>query len=595
MSNAILLEVINNALRSVAEQMSATMVRSSYSTIVKEMMDCSSAIFDGQGRLLAEGANVPIHLNCLGPCLNTVLTKYFGKEDLGPGDLILTNHPYAGGQSLGSHHTKDLIMIAPVFSDDNELIAFSVTMLHHKDVGGIWTGDSWTVEIWQEGFLMEPVKLYDKGVRNESLWKVILNNTRNPRDMKGDLMAQISACNIGIKGFKQIVNKYGIKLVNEVVEDLLDYSERLTRNEIRIIKDGKFEHEEKILDDGFEGGPYTLKVTVIVDGDNITFDYTGTDKQIRGPINSPLSATISATYYTMRCITNAHIPTNQGCHRPIKVIAPEGTLVNCTMPIGCFQRMVTDHILVDLIMGAMAQAIPDKVMADSCGTNYDFCSGTNLETHPRGGEINHRQYWGEIVPGGLGARAHSDGITIMSCHVTNCPIPPLEAQEIEAPMLFIERSILPDSEGAGKFRSGFAQRRKWKLIGYDGIFSHVSQKSKIPPQGLFGGMPGETSKWIINEGKENEKVLDYAMGDVIFLNYGDTVTCITASGGGYGNPLERDMKKVKEDVEAGLVSIANAKSKYGVIINSDTFEIDIEESIKLREMLSRPAEAWYIK
>lgn len=585
MANAILLEVINNALRSVAEQMSATMVRSSYSTIVKEMMDCSSAIFDSEGRLLAEGANVPIHLNCLGPCLNTVLTKFFKKEDLNPGDLILTNHPYAGGQSLGSHHTKDLIMIAPVFSDNNELIAFSVTMLHHKDVGGVWTGDSWTVEIWQEGFLMEPIKLYDKGVRNESLWRVILNNTRNPRDMKGDLMAQISACNIGIKGYKQIVNKYGLDLVKEIVDDLLNYSEKLTRNEIKQIKDGKYSHEEKILDDGFEGGPYTLKLTVIVEGDNITFDYTGTDKQIRGPINSPLSATISATYYAMRCITNAYIPTNQGCHRPIKVVAPEGTLVNCTMPIGCFQRMVTDHILVDLIMGAMSQAIPNKVMADSCGTNYDFCSGSNLETHPRGGEINHRQYWGEIVPGGLGARSNSDGVTIMSCHVTNCPIPPLEAQEIEAPMLFLERSILPDSEGAGKFRSGFAQRRKWKLVGYDGIFSHVSQKSKIPPQGLFGGMPGETSKWIINEGKENEKVLDYAMGDVIFINYGDTITCITASGGGYGNPFERDMKKVKEDVEMGLVSIENAKKKYGVILDTETLEINYEESKKLRGVL----------
>ncbi|MEN1760420.1 hydantoinase B/oxoprolinase family protein [Anoxynatronum sibiricum] len=582
MSNAILLEVVNNALRSVAEQMSATMVRSSYSTIVKEMMDCSSAVFDSQGRLLAEGANVPIHLNCLGPCLNTVLTKYFSREEMYPGDLILTNHPYAGGESLGSHHTKDLIMIAPVFSDEEALIAFSVTMLHHKDVGGVWTGDSWTVEIWQEGFLMEPVKLYDKGVRNEALWNVILNNTRNPRDMKGDLMAQISACNIGSKGFRQIVKKYGLELVNAVVEDLLGYSERLTRNEIRRIKDGRYEHEEKILDDGFQGGPYTLKLTVIVEGDNITFDYTGTDKQIRGPINSPLSATISATYYTMRCITNAHIPSNQGCHRPVTVVAPEGTLVNCTMPIGCFQRMVTDHILVDLIMGAMAQAIPDKVMADSCGTNYDFCSGTNLETHPRGGEVNHRQYWGEIVPGGLGARPHSDGVSIMSCHVTNCPIPPLEAQEIEAPMLFIERSILPDSEGAGKFRSGFAQRRKWQLLGYDGIFSHVSQKSKIPPQGIFGGLPGETSQWIINEGKKNEQVLEYAMGDVIFLNYGDTVTCITASGGGCGNPFERDPEKVREDVEMGLVSFERAKEKYGVVIHQETFEVDAKETAKIR-------------
>ena len=589
MSNAILLEVINNALRSIAEQMSATMVRSSYSTIVKEMMDCSSAVFDSQGRLLAEGANVPIHLNCLGPCLHTVLTKFFSKDQLHPGDLILTNHPYAGGESLGSHHTKDLIMIAPVFSGEEELIAFSVTMLHHKDVGGVWTGDSWTVEIWQEGFLMEPVKLYEKGVRNEALWNVILNNTRTPRDMKGDLMAQISACNIGIKGFQEIVEKYGLPLINEVVEDLLSYSEKLTRDEIRAIKDGRYEHEEMVLDDGFAGGPYKLKLTVIIDGDNVTFDYTGTDSQIRGPINSPLSATISATYYAMRCITNAHIPTNQGCHRPISVVAPAGTLVNCTMPIGCFQRMVTDHIIVDLIMGAMAKAIPNKVMSDSCGTNYDFCSGTNLETHPRGGEVNHRQYWGEIVPGGLGARSDKDGLSIMSCHVTNCPIPPLEAQEIEAPMLFLERTILPDSEGAGKYRSGFAQRRKWKLVGYDGIFSHVSQKSAIAPQGLFGGMPGQTSKWIINEGKENEEILEYAMGDVIFLNYGDTITCITASGGGYGDPFERDVEKVLEDVEMGLVSIDNAREKYGVSIDPVTFEIDHQVSQALRNSKEKAA------
>ncbi len=582
MANSILLEVVNNALRSVAEQMTVTMVRSSYSTIVKEMMDCSSAIFDAKGRLLAEGANVPIHLNCLGPCLNTVLTKFFPRESLNPGDIILTNHPYAGGESLGSHHTKDFIMIAPVFYGDNELVAFSVTMLHHKDVGGVWTGDSWTVEIWQEGFLMEPVKLYDKGVRNEALWNVILNNTRTPRDMKGDLMAQVSACNIGVNSFRKIVDKYGMATIREVTEDLLDYSERLTRCEISEIRDGEYSHEEKILDDGYCGGPYTLKLTVRVKGDSIEFDYTGTDKQLKGPINSPLSATISATYYAMRGITNANIPTNQGCQRPITVIAPEGTLVNCQMPTGCFQRMVTDHILVDLIMGAMSQAIPEKVMADSCGNNYDFCSGTNLETHPRGGEVTHRQYWGEIVPGGLGARAHKDGLSVISCHVTNCPIPPLEAQEIEAPMLFIERGIMPDSEGAGRYRSGFAQRRKWMLAGHEGIFSHVSQKSKIPPQGLFGGAPGQCSKWIINEGKPDERVLEYSMGDIIPLKYGDTVTCITASGGGYGDPYERDVDMVREDVTLGLVSVERARDVYGVCIDPLTLAVDVEATAKRR-------------
>ncbi|MBQ7625419.1 MAG: hydantoinase B/oxoprolinase family protein [Clostridia bacterium] len=582
MAGPILLEVVNNALRSVAEQMSVTMVRSSYSTIVKEMMDCSSAIFDAEGRMLSEGANVPIHLNCLGPCLNTIITKFFPKDTLHPGDVILTNHPYAGGKSLGSHHTKDFIMAEPVFYKDKELVGFSVTMLHHKDVGAVWTGDSWTVEVWQEGFLMEPVKLYDRGVRNEMLWNVILNNTRTPRDMKGDLMAQISACNTGVKSFCAVVEKYGLETIRDVTEELLAYSERLTRREISEIRDGEYCHEEKILDDGYCGGPYPIKLKVTVKGDEITFDYTGTDKQVRGPVNSPLSATISATYYAMRCITDPNIPSNQGCQRPIKVIAPEGTLVNAKMPVGCFERMVTDHVLVDLIMGAMSEAVPEKVMADSCGCCYDFCNGTNLETHPRGGESTHRQYWGEVVPGGLGARAHKDGLSVMSCHVTNCPIPPAEAQETEAPMMFIERGIMPDSEGAGKYRSGFAQRRKWVILGYDGLFSRVSQKFKIPPQGIFGGLPGQCSKWIINEGKENERVLDAAMGDVIPVEYGDTVTCLTASGGGCGDPFERDPEKVAEDVSLGLVSLKRARDVYGVALDPETFEVDTETTKKIR-------------
>ena len=582
MANAILLEVMNNAFRSIAEQMTAAMVRSSYSTIVKEMMDCSSAIFDSEGRMLAEGANIPIHLNCLGPCLNTILTHYFPKDTLKPGDIILTNHPYAGGKSLGSHHTKDIIMVAPIFYKCQDLVGYSVTMLHHRDVGGTWTGDSWTVEIWQEGVLLEPVKLYDSGVRNEAVWSIILSNTRVPRDMKGDLMAQISGCNIGIKGFNQLIDKYGYSTIKEISEELLNYSEKLTRAEIERIPDGTYEHEEKILDDGFKGGPYTLKVSVKVKGSDIIFDYSGTDLQIKGPINSPLSATISATYYTMRCLTNPTIPTNQGCQRPITVIATEGTLVNCTMPNGCFQRMVTDHILVDLIMGAMSVAVPEKVMSDSCGCLYDFCSAVNLETHPRGGEVSHRQYWGEIVPGGLGARPYKDGLSAMSCHVTNCPIPPIEAQEIEAPVLFMERSLLIDSAGPGQYRGGFAQKRVYKVLGYDGQFFHTSQKSKIPPQGLFGGGTGKSGQWILNEGTEREESLQYAMGDVTFLNYGDTVTCITPSGGGYGDPFKRDQDLVREDVIQGLVSIESAETDYGVKIDSNTMTIDDEESLKIR-------------
>lgn len=584
MQGAILIEVLNNALKSVAEQMTEAMVRSSYSTIVKEMRDCSSAIFDSKGQMLAEGANIPIHLNCLGPALNTILTKYFKQEDMVEGDIIITNHPYAGGKSLGSHHTKDIIMVEPAFYE-NSLVGFSVTMLHHRDIAGMYTGDSWTEEIWQEGFLMEPVKLFDKGVRNEALWKVILNNTRVPHDMKGDLLAQISGCHIGVEGFIELIDRYGYNKSLQVFDELLSYSEKLTRLELESIKDGIYYHEEKILDDGYKGGPYTLKLKIIKNGSDIEFDFTGTDPQIKGPINSPLSATISAVYYTLKTVIDPEIPINDGCHRPIRVHAPEGTLVNPKAPIGCFSRMVTAHIIVDLIMGALSEAIPDKVMADSCGCLYDFCSAKNLETHPNGGEVGGRQYWGEIVPGGLGARPNMDGISVMSCHVTNCPIPPVEAQEIEAPVLFLERSIVTDSGGPGQFRGGLSHKRKWKILGDEAQFFHTSQKSKIPPQGLFGGKPGKSGKWIINEGQSNERQLAEALGDVIFLDYNDTVTLITPSGGGYGSPFGRDPELVVEDVKQGYLTVKAAKEDYGVIIKNDRLEVDLEKTIQLRKFL----------
>lgn len=563
MRSAIFLEVMNNALRSVAEQMSEVMVRSSYSTIVKEMRDCSSSIFDADGRLLAEGANIPIHLNCLGPVLNTILTSYFPKESFRPGDLVVTNHPYAGGKSLGPHHTKDMVAVAPVFHDGKQLAGYAVTMLHHNDIGGAWAHDAWTIDIWQEGLLLEPVKLYDQGVLNETVLKIMQTNNRSPRNLRGDLMAQISGCRIGMLGFIQLIDKYGPDVVREAIDNLLDYSERFVRSEIEKIPDGVYTYEQKILDDGYKGGPYSLRIRITVSGSDINFDYSGTDPQVRGPINSPLSATISATYYALKAMMDPGIPSNQGCYRSAHIVAPEGTLVNCTFPNGTYERMVTDHAIVDLIMGAMASAVPHKVMAESCGCLYNFAAARNPLTHPRGGEADHNQGWGEVVPGGLGARATKDGLSAMSCNVTNCALPPIEAQEIEAPVLFLERSILADSAGPGKYRGGLSLRTKWQTLGTETQFSFLSQKAKVPPKGLFGGKPGRCSEWIINEGTPKERRLEYAMGDPIFLEYGDTVTFITPSGGGYGKPEERDPAAIEADILNGLLSRQRSRIDYG--------------------------------
>lgn len=579
----ITLEVIRHAFESVAEQMTATVSHSAYSEIVKEGKDCSSALFDQQGRLIAEGANVPIHLNCLTPVLETVLTQYFPAVSLAPGDVILTNDPYAGGGSRGSHHTNDIISIQPIFRN-GELLGFAVVMVHHSDVGGMWPGSGgWNREIWQEGLRLQPVKLYEAGQLNEPLLELILNNSRRPYSMRGDLMAQASACAAGAQALNRLAEKYGVELLMACAENLMNYSERRTRAELALIPDGHYEHEELILEDGTAGGPYRLKIAIDAGGDGLLIDYAGTDPQIQGPINAPWSATYSATLYTLRCLTDPSIPSNDGCQRPIAIRAPEGSLVNCCLPAACYQRMVVCHSLVDLILGALAPALPQRVMADSCGCIYNNATGLNLETHGRGGDVAHRQGWNDCCShGGLGARWDKDGVSGMACHVTNVANAPVEVTEIGAPVLILERALRPGSGGPGRFRGGLGGIYTWKSLAHDVRFSWTSQKTEIPPQGIFGGKPGKVGRWIVKRADGEVYDLERAIGTAE-LDYGDSVSCLMAGGGGYGDPILRDPEAVRQDVALGLVSIESARDDYGVVITDpETCGIDVAATQALR-------------
>jgi N-methylhydantoinase B len=585
--NPITLEVIRHAYESVAEQMTAKVSHTSYSEVVKEGKDCSSAIFDPKGRLIAEGANVPIHLSCLTPLLNTVLTHFFPPDSLASGDVILTNDPYAGGGSRGSHHTNDIVCIQPVIWE-NSLLGFVAMMVHHTDLGGMFPGNSgWNINIWQEGLRLQPVKLYKAGQLEDQLLTLILNNSRSPYKMRGDLMAQISACTTGVRAVEKLAEKYGSEVLMTCAYELMDYSERQTRIALAAIPDGRYENEKLILEDGTAGGPYRLKVTIDVKAGELIVDFEGTDCQIKGPINAPWSATYSATLYTLRSIIGQAIPSNDGCMRPITVIAPEGSLVNCRLPAACYQRMVVCHSIVDLIIGALAPAIPEQVMGESCGCIYNSGTGINIETHSRGGDVEHRQGWSDCCShGGLGARAHKDGISAMACHVTNVANPPVEVTENGAPVIILERSLLPDSAGAGQFRGGLGQIYIWKSLAHDVLFSWTSQKTKIPPQGLFGGKPGKSGRWIVQRQGEQAYQLQESIG-TIELGFGDTVTCYMAGGGGYGDPFLRDPEAVKQDVLLGLVSIENAQKEYGVIfIDSKSFEIDYQLTASLRMKLN---------
>jgi N-methylhydantoinase B len=562
----VVMEIVRNALTAIADRITTRMIRSANSFIVKEMEDCSAALFNPAGELLAESANIPIHLNCVGVCLRSVLDHHFPVEAWRPGDVIVTNDPYLAGTSLGSAHTNDYIAFSPVFWQER-LVGIAGLMVHHLDIGAMHMGTrGWGTEIWQEGLRIPPLKLVDAGRLDENVLAVILNNTRVPETIENDLRSQLSSVQAAREEMAALYAKYGAPTMETCIAALIAYSEKRMRAEIARIPDGDYTHAEPILDDGAQGGPYWLRLKLVKRGTDITFDFTGTDPQIKGPINNPLGTTWAALSYAMRCVTDPSIPSTEGCRRPFKVIAPAGTLVNAQKPAAVYQRMVVCHSLVDLVMGALAAALPDRVMSDSCGCMYNYTMAID-------GASGRRVMFGEVVPGGMGATASADGIDVMSCHVTNCPLPPIEATEIESPVLYLRRELRNDTGGAGRWRGGVGQVLTYRVLGADPQLHHTSQKSCSLPQGMNGGKPGDGGRWVINEGLPGEHTLTHAIGEIEQLQAGDTVTHYTPGGGGYGDPRERDPRLVQRDVREGLVSLEAAARLYGVKLDPTTLEI----------------------
>ncbi|WP_442595222.1 hydantoinase B/oxoprolinase family protein [Parapusillimonas sp. JC17] len=560
----VTLEIVRNALVAIAQRITRRMIRSAISFIVKEMEDCSASILDAKGQLLAEEAGPPIQLNTVGICLQTILKHTMPPETWKPGDVVIVNDPYIADESLAATHTNDYLAYCPLFFE-GQLIGFSGLMVHHLDIGGMnMATRGWGTEIYQEGLRLPAVKVVCAGVVQKQVLEIVLNNTRTPGTLENDLLSQIASVGIAQSDIHSLFQKYGKEQMLKCFNALLDFSERRTRDEISAIIDGEYEHEEPVLDDGAEGGPHYLRLKIIKQGSEMTFDFSGTDPQIAGPINSPLATTLSAIYYVMRCITGSDIPSNEGCKRPLRIIAEPGTLVNARKPAAVYQRMVVCHSIVDLVMGALAKAAPERVMADSCGCLYNFTYVTNPATR-------NRVLFGEVVPGGLGATALSDGINVMACHVTNCHIPPMEALEIETPVLYRRREFQIDTGGAGRYRGGVGQVLEYQILGQQPMLAHTSQKSVSLPQGIEGGLPGDGGRWIINRGSNEERVLPYAIGDVEPLQTGDTVTHHTPGGGGYGDPRQRPIESVVEDVRAGLVSFFMAEAQYGVTVDPQTY------------------------
>lgn len=537
--NVITVEVIRGALEYTTEEMGIFLRNSAYSANIKERMDHSCAIFDSQGRMLAQAEHIPVHLGAMPIAVEQVIKDF---EEMYPGDMFVLNDPFRGGT-----HLPDLTLIAPIFYNE-KLVGFVVNRAHHSDIGGKTPGSmpGDAEEIFEEGLVIPPVKLMDKGIINKDVLEIILKNTRTPEIRKGDLMAQIAANNIGRKQVLKLIEKYGLTTFQECVEAILDYSERRMIKEIQKFPKVKVNAEDYLDDSGVDDNPIRIRVSVIIRENELIFDFTGTDKQVRGPVNAPYSVTLSASYYVLRAVTDPTIPANHGAYRPLTVKTEKGTVVDTVPPCAVSGGNVeTSQRIVDVLLKAFSQIIPDRIPAACQGTmNNILIGGIN----PR----NNKPFtFYETIGGGYGARPGLDGIDGIHSHMTNTMNTPIEEIEKRFPLLILKYELRKDSGGLGKWRGGLGIERVYKLLTAAKL-SVLGERHKFRPWGLKGGLPGASGEYFVI--KNNGEKITLRSKETIWLQQGDIIVIRTPGGGGYGNPIEREYKLVIEDLENEKIS-----------------------------------------
>jgi len=564
--NPFLLEIVKNALETIADELALIVMRTAYSSIVRDAMDFSTAICDRQGRTLAQGLTTPLHLGSFFAAMQNLLAVAARGGGAKAGDVYIFNDPYlAAGQ-----HLPDIYIVKPIFIG-GELEGWATTVAHHNDVGGIVPGSNaiGSTEIYQEGLRLPVLKLADAGRENSALWDVIAANVRVPDKVIGDLRAQIAACHVGEREFGALFVRYGSPLLREAFTAVHDYAERLTRAEIGEIPDGVYRFENHIDGFGEDPEPIPFRVALTVKGDRAIVDWTGTSPQVPAGINSPVPFTYAAVYTALRSVLSSDIPNAQGFTRPIEVVAPLGTIANPRPPAACGARGITGFRMIDCLMGALAQAVPERVPADGSG-------GSTLPSI--GGLHNGRAFVNvETLMGTWGAAPTHDGqegVAHLGANQSNVPIEMIEA---EYPIRIEQYGLVADSGGPGKYRGGLSMVREYRLLADEAVLSVRSDKRRFPPFGLHGGRPGAPSMNIVN----GKTVLPTLMMKPYPLKKGDVFRHQLAGGGGYGDPYQRELELVQRDAMQGRVTLAHAREVYGVVLNAD-FSVDARASAALR-------------
>jgi N-methylhydantoinase B len=583
-SDPIEFELFKNALFGIADEMALTVFRTTYSGVLKDNMDYSTALFDGAGTLVAQGLTLPGHLGSM-PTAIAAIKKAFA-DRVHPGDVMIMNDPFQGGM-----HLPDVFVFQPIFRSPPSpspasgggkggggasLIAWAGTVCHHTDVGGRVPGSnaSDSTEIYQEGLRIPPLKLYARGERNETLFALIEKNVRVPVKVFGDLRAQLAACHIAEAALCELAAHYGEEKLAQYMTELVDYAERMTRAALRELPDGTYDFLDHIDDDGIDvGRPIPLKVTITKQGEEIAVDWSGTSPQVKGAINNTLSYTKSASYCAIRSILPANIPTNEGVFRAIEVTAPEGTIANMVLPGACAARGLTGFRMVDCMFGALAKMLPDRVFAASDGGN----TGVSI-----GGYHQDRSpfIYVDFTCCAWGARPYADGLDGNSHIYANMASQPIEVTETEQPLQITAYEFIQDAMGPGKFRGGAPFRREYKLLADEAVLQVRSDRRDFRPFGLYGGGAGRPSMNYLNP-DQNPAPLPSKL--TMTMKRGDLFRHEVAGAGGWGDPLERDPAMVLKDVLNEFVSPRSAREDYGVVLAGEPLAVDAAATVALRD------------
>lgn len=537
--NPVTLEVVRNGLYAIAEEMSVIVMRSARSPLLKEAGDLSSALTDAEGRLIAQGRDIPIHLGVMGFTVKEFL-KRVPPARLRDGDVWFLNLPEVGG-----NHLPDVKALRPVFAG-GRLIAFAVNLAHWADIGGAVPGSyvPWATECYQEGVRIPPLRLFSAAGPDRDAIELILSNLRGRDEREGDILAQFAANDVAARRLGELVERYGVETLTACFERLQAESELQMRAALRALPDGSWDAEDWLDDDGVEARPIPIRVRVEIRGDEARFDFAGTGPQARGPVNTTSFIACSAVYYAMKALVGPEVPPNDGCYRPFHVEVPPGTVLNAdpSRPVVGGNHETSQRV-VDAIFRALAPVLPDRVSAGGPTTSGVMIFGA--QDPERGWSILY-----EVHGGGEGARADRDGASAIRVHMSNVMNTPSEVIEAEYPFRIEEHGLRPGSAGRGRHRGGLGLRRAYRVLAPEVTLTTMLDRRLHPPWGLRGGEDGRPFRITINPGP-HERVVGGK--ETVTLRQGDLVVIETCGGGGFGPPGERSPDLVERDRREGYL------------------------------------------